>query len=413
MDTVADLAAGDRTGILPSHWLRQAAEEGVINSGDMRILPGDIQPGSLDLRLGEVAYRVRCSFLPDDGPVEEKLKELTVAEIDLRRDGAVLEPKCPYIVPLIERLRLPDGMSGKANPKSSTGRLDVFTRVITDRSYRFDEIEAGYEGPLYLEIVPLSFTVRVKEKLTLAQLRLSLGKAELTDEELRDLHAKSGLLYRAGRPVSDEYLATANGLFLGLDLAGDSEGRVGYRARKHAPPVDASTVRNYEVGEFWDIVTKGPGDRIILDPESFYLLMSEERIRIPDDYAAEMTAYDPTSGELRTHYAGFFDPGFGNEEGPLGLGSRAALEVRAHDVPFMVEHGQRVCKLTFSRMLEAPATAYGAAVASHYQHQEDALSKHFLPPEWLRTGPDPLGRIDRPHDIGARDDQSPKLFDHS
>lgn len=385
MSSVAQLATSGRTGILPSHWLRQAADEGVIDSGVMKILPEDVQPGSIDLRLGEVAYRIRCSFLPDDTTVEEKIKDLTVAEIDLRRDGAVLEPNRPYIVPLIERLRLPKGMSGKANPKSSTGRLDVFTRVITDQSYRFDEIADGYQGPLYLEIVPLSFTVRVREQLTLAQLRLSLGRPELNDEQLRELHGETALLFQDGDPVPSERLAIANGLFLALDLRGDAAGRVGYRARNHAPPVDASAIRSHEIEEYWDVVTTGQGERIILDPDSFYLLMSQERIRIPNGHAAEMTAYDPTSGELRTHYAGFFDPGFGNEEGPLGLGSRAALEVRAHDVPFMVEHGQRVCKLTFSKMLETPRSAYGSAVSSNYQHQEDALGKHFLPPAWLRA----------------------------
>ncbi|MGI9017494.1 MAG: 2'-deoxycytidine 5'-triphosphate deaminase [Euzebya sp.] len=403
MMSVAELATSERSGILPSQWLRQAVDEGVIDAGDYRILPENLQPASLDLRLGEVAYRVRCSFLPDEVSVEEKLKELTIAEVDLDRDGAVLEPNRPYIVPLIESLRLPPGVSGKANPKSSTGRLDVFTRVITDRSYRFDEIESGYEGPLFLEIVPLSFAVEVRERLTLAQLRLSLGSAEIDDSELRRLHAEKGLLYRGGSPVTDSQLATANGLFLGLDLRGDEEGRVGYRAKKNTPVLDASKVRSHSVADFWDVVTKDSKDRIILDPESFYLLMSEERIRIPNTYAAEMTAYDPTSGELRTHYAGFFDPGFGDEEGPLGMGSRAALEVRAHDVPFMVEHGQRVCKLTFSRMLEAPESAYGIGVSSHYQHQEDSLSKHFIVPEWLQPGATPAGS----------EDGQPRLFGES
>ncbi len=371
------LASGGGAGVLPSQMLAQAIGAGWIDGGDYKIPESSIQPASLDLRLGEVAYRIRCSFLPDRDTVEEKVKGYVVDELDLRRDGAVLETNRPYLIPLMEHLRLPAGWRGRTNPKSSTGRLDVFTRVITDQSYRFDEIAAGYRGQLYLEVVPLSFTIRVRQGLSLNQLRLVRGEAQLDDAELRLLHAETPLLFRDEVPVADHDFATANGLFVSLDLRGDAEGRVGHRAKGYAPLLDLGQVDAYEVDDFWEPVRREHGDRIVLAPERFYLLLSDESVRVPPHLAAEMTAYDPTSGELRTHYAGFFDPGFGYfEDGSLN-GSRAALEVRAHDVPFMIEHRQRVCKLTFEHMLAAPEKLYGSQIGSNYQGQEETLGKHF------------------------------------
>src|SRR6266571_6902030 len=230
----------DAQGVLPSQFLQRAVDLGIIDAGDYRIPPSSIQPASIDLRLGEVAYRIRCSFLPDNRPVELKLKELVVDELDLRREGAILETNRPYLIPLIEQLDLPSDLRGRTNPKSSTGRLDVFTRVITDQSFRFDEIRPGYRGRLYLEVVPLSFTVRVKQGLALNQLRLATGRARLTDEEIRALHRERPLLYREGRPLPDDDLATADRLFLSLDLRGDSTGRVGYRAKDFPPVLEMS-----------------------------------------------------------------------------------------------------------------------------------------------------------------------------
>jgi len=368
-------------GVLPSQSLERAIDQGIIDAGDYRVPDEAIQPASVDLRLGETAYRIRSSFLPDKRPVEVKLKEFVVDELDLRRDGAVLETNRPYLIPLIERLDLPTGVRGKANPKSSTGRLDVFTRVITDKGFRFDEIREGYHGPLYLEVVPLSFTVKVQHKLALSQLRLSLGNARLTDEEIREVHAREPLLYVESEAVAGVDLATADGLFLSLDLRGDDTGRVGYRAKDYAPAIEMARTGAYEWERYWDPVFKEEGDRVVLAPEHFYLLLSEEAVRIPPGYAAEMAAYDPTSGELRTHYAGFFDPGFGFDRESRFHGSRAALEVRAHDVPFMIEHRQRVCKLAFERMAEEPDVLYGEAIGSSYQQQTDTLGKHFLQPE--------------------------------
>ena len=367
-------------GVLPSQALEHAVDVGIIDAGDYKIPKANIQPASVDLRLGEVAYRIRCSFLPDTRPVEVKLKEFVVDELDLRRDGAVLETNRPYLIPLLESLQLPGDVRGRANPKSSTGRLDVFTRVITDQSFRFDEISPGYHGPLFLEVVPLSFTVRVKQGLALNQLRLAIGRSRLTDEEIEAAHRDQPLLYRGGRAVPDADLATADGLFLSLDLRGDGSGRVGYRAKDFTPPIEMASLAAYEWEDYWEPVRREDGDRIVLAPAHFYLLLSEEAVQVPPAFAAEMAAYDPTSGELRTHYAGFFDPGFGFDVSGGSRGSRAALEVRAHDVPFMIEHRQRVCKLSFERMIEPPERLYGASIGSAYQGQVDTLSKHFKQP---------------------------------
>ena len=250
--------------------------------------------------------------------------------------------------------------------------------MITDRGHRFDEIVDGYEGPLYLEVVPLSFAIRVREDLALNQLRLSVGRTALTDDEIRDFHAEEHpLLFEDAKPVPVDELALSDGMFLGLDLKGDAGAKVGYRARENAPLLDLTSSVPIDPEPFWEPVHSEQGDRVVLSPQKFYLLMSNGAVSIPPELASEMTAYDPTNGELRTHYAGFFDPGFGfDPEGPLD-GSRAALEVRAHDVPFVIEHGQRVCKLTFDRMLEAPKSLYGESIGSSYQRQEETLGKHF------------------------------------
>ena len=369
-----------RVGVLPNQYLKAAIDEGILHAGGFTIPPENIQPASLDLRLGEVAYRIRCSFLPGAHRVEDRMKEYIVDVLDLHKEGAVLETGRPYLIPLKERLELPSTIRAKANPKSSTGRADVFTRVITDRSSRFDEISAGYKGQLYLEVVPLSFPIRVKEDLTLNQLRLSVGRAQLSDEEIRTEQQVRPLLFVDGRPVPVADMQLSDGLFLGLDLRGVSGRRVGYRARGSAPLLDMSVVGAADPEQFWEPVLREEGDRIVLTPKDFYLLMSHEAVTISPNLAAEMTAYDPTSGELRTHYAGFFDPGFGFETAGQSTGSTAALEVRAHDVPFMIEHGQHVCKLTFEHMLEPPTMLYGRSIGSNYQDQTETLGKHFRIP---------------------------------
>ena len=372
------LTGEGREGVLPNHHLLRAIDAGIIDAGRFKIPQENVQPASLDLRLGEVAYRMRCSFLPGNNPVEDRLRELTIDRLDLRGEGVVLETNRPYLIPLKERLRLPPGVRAKANPKSSTGRIDVFTRVITDRSYRFDEIADGYAGQLYLEVVPLSFAVRVREDLTLNQLRLSVGRCELSDSEILEFHRRQPLLYIDGEAVPPGKITLSNGLFLSLDLRGDSSGHIGYRARENAPLLDLTSDDPVDPDPFWEPVRREGADRVVLTEKKFYLLMSEEAVVIPPGLASEMTAYDPTSGELRTHYAGFFDPGFGYDSERRFFGSKAALEVRAHDVPFMIEHGQLVCKLTFERMIEEPTILYGRETASNYQRQSEALGKHFL-----------------------------------
>ena len=272
----------------------------------------------------------------------------------------MLERDRPYLVPLIEELALPEDVRAKANPKSSTGRLDVFTRVITDRHHRFDDIRAGYRGKLYLEIVPRSFAIQVKTGLSLNQLRLARGDVRLGDEDIRALQDEFPLLYLDSHALRESELAVADGLFLSVDLSGPGDRIVGYRAKKNSLPVDLSRIRAYRWTDYWDPVFPEPGGRVVLEPEIFYLLLSAEGVCIPPQIAAEMMAYDPTAGELRTHYAGFFDPGFGYDPAGGRHGSRAALEVRARDVSFMVEHRQPVCKLGLERMAAPAERLYGA-----------------------------------------------------
>jgi dCTP deaminase len=362
-------------GILPVQWLRKAVGQGLISSA--RTIPeSSYQPASLDLRLGETARRLRCSFLPGPTTVAERLKEYEMGHVDLR-DGAILERNRPYLIPLLEELDLPDSLRAKANPRSSTGRVDVFTRVITDRGFTFDDVRPGYRGPLYLEVVSRSFTIKVKTGISLNQLRLMHGTARCTDREIIELHRETPLLYHDGSAIQPDQVVVSQGLFLSLDMRSGAGGAIGYRAKKNSRLLDLSAEYAHDPADYWEPVGKEEGNRAVLEPEEFYLLLSREAVRVPPGYAAEMTPYDPTSGELRTHYAGFFDPGFGHSEDEPVEGSRAALEVRAHDVPFMVEDGQKVCKLAFERMVEAPDSLYGAEIGSAYQGQTVTLSRHF------------------------------------
>ena len=365
-------------GILPTKWIREAANDDVIFTERFKIPERNYQPASLDLRLGETAHRLRCSFLPDASTVLDKLPALAMEEIDLR-DGAILEQNRAYLIPLIEELRLPDGIRAKTNPKSSTGRLDIFTRVISDKSHQFDEISDGYNGQLFVEVVSRSFTIKVKSELSLNQLRLIKGDAGCQQGELLDLHRCKPIVLSQAEQLN-QLLEPGfdNTIALSADLGGDREW-VGYRAKKNSSLLDLSRENYYDPGDYWEPVYADQTRRLILEPEEFYLLTAAEGVRIHPGYAAEMTAYDPSSGELRTHYAGFFDPGFGF--GPHGNtpGVQPVMEVRAHDVPFMIEHGQKVCTLAFERMLEAPEKLYGAQIGSSYQGPGLVLSKHFLP----------------------------------
>jgi dCTP deaminase len=335
------------------------------------VAPNQIQPASLDLRLGSKALRVRASFMPGPGtPVHEKLERLTLHEINLD-EGAVLEVGCVYIVQLIEELHLPATISAAANPKSSTGRLDIFTRVIADGAQEFDKIPAGYNGPLYLEISPRTFPIVVRRGSRLTQIRFREGPLKLfTEAELHKMHATETLL------ASDELNISGGGVALSIDLQGNKDGLVGYRGKSHTPVVDVDRVGAYDTFDFWEpIYTRGRAE-IILDPDEFYILVSREAVHVPPMVAAEMTPYDPLVGEFRVHYAGFFDPGFGHAPAG-GSGSRAVLEVRSHEVPFILEHGQIVGRLVYEPMAEHPKALYGGDLKSNYQAQGLKLSKHF------------------------------------
>ena len=366
-----------RDGILPSKWLRIAVQEGIIHS-DYRIPEQNFQPASLDLRLGEKAYILQCSFLPYSGPVESRLRDLAIGQIDIR-DGAILEKNRPYLIPLIESLDLPQGIHGRTNPKSSTGRLDIFTRVITDSSDRFDDITEAYKGRLYLEVFSRSFTVKVQTRLSLNQIRLLKGNSAFQPGELREAHEHRSIVFSdAGQPRQMVSINDDSSLGLSVHLP-RSPKPVGFRAKKNSLLLDLSRVNAYHPRDFWEPVFTDRDQHLILEPEEFYLLSSTESVSIPPEFAAEMTAYETSIGELRTHYAGFFDPGFGfGEDGRLG-GVRPVLEIRAHDVPFMLGPGQKVCTLTFEHMLEYPEVWYGPKVGSSYQEADRILSKHFSP----------------------------------
>ncbi len=360
-------AASDN-GILPDRMIAALAEEGRIRT-TLPFAPGQIQPASLDLRLGAIAYRVRASFLPGPGTaVARRIAELKLHEFALS-GGAVLETGCVYIVPLIEALALPADIAAATNPKSSTGRLDVFTRVIADETRGFDRVAPGYHGPLYAEISPKTFPVLVREGSRLSQLRLRRGDAILNAEALRSLHARERLVDRA-EAVMGEAVAVS------VDLSGSAAGIVGYRAKRHTAVIDIECRAAYEVADFWEPIAARADKSLILDPDEFYILASTEAVQVPPDYAAEMVPFDPLVGEFRVHYAGFFDPGFGYA-GAGGRGSRAVLEVRSREVPFILEHGQIVGRLVYEKMLTRPDQLYGSGIGSNYQAQGLKLSKHF------------------------------------
>ncbi len=368
---------GTGMGILPCQAIAALWRDGEI-AAPQPLLEGQIQPSSLDLRLGEVAFRVRASFLPGSGvSMAQKIERFTMHRVDLSQ-GAVLERGCVYIVPLLERLALPERLSAIANPKSSTGRLDVFTRLITDGASEFDRVEAGYHGPLYAEIAPRTFSILVRTGVRLNQLRLRRGEQRLSDGELARLHQRTPLVHTQAGAEN-----IAGGIALTVDLqgaagAGGTGGLIGYKARPHSPLIDIDKIGYYDPADFWEPIHTGGGSHsgLVLNPDDFYILASREAVSVPPDYAAEMVAYDTLVGEFRVHYAGFFDPGFGWAEAG-GAGTRAVLEVRSHDVPFLLEHGQTVGRLAYERLTCTPDFIYGQGIGSNYQKQTLALAKQF------------------------------------
>lgn len=367
--------SGARTrGILPSQTIRELKQSGAITATPA-IEEQHIQPASLDLRLGDVAHRVRASFLP--GPhstVEAKIKELRMTRVDLT-SAAVFEKDCVYIVPLLEEVNLPPTMSGKANPKSTTGRLDIFVRLITDYGVEFDRVPPGYKGKLYAEVVSRTFTVAIRAGMRLNQLRFVQGTADSQDKDIRKLDREENLVYldedTPTRAVTDRGLR----ITVNLEAAEPNE-IIAYRARANAPVVDLSKIDHYAPEEFWEAKRQSSNKSLILHTGDFYILASRERVRVPADFAAEMVPFDPSDGEFRIHYAGFFDPGFGYGSNDI-KGTRAVLEVRAHEVPFLMEHGQLVGRLNYMPLLARPDKIYGTNIGSSYQQQALTLSKQF------------------------------------
>jgi len=375
--TAPDRLSG--AGVLPDHELRAAVADGWITAA---VAPGDeqFQPASLDLRLGPVAYQLRASFLPFRESVQDRLDgdgDLVIDRLSLA-EGATLQRGSVYLVPLLESLALPPGVRGRSNPKSTTGRLDIFTRVITDRTPRFDEIAPGYRGSLYLEISPQSFPVRVHAGASLNQLRLLVGDGTIADTTLRQIYESGPLLYDDDdRPVPLARVTFNDGLCMGVDLSGRAtDGVIGYRAHPNPPAVDLARVGHYDPAEFWEPIKRPSRDAYILEANRFYILVSKERIRVPPEFAAEMVVYDAGAGEIRTHYAGFFDPGFGFGDGSV-RGTKVVMEVRAREVPFLVYDGQTSFKVWFERLRSRPGRVYGVGLRSSYQHQTLSLSKHF------------------------------------
>ena len=352
-------------GVLPSQALEAMLDRGEI-AVTAPLVDGQVQPASLDLRLGTVAYRVRASFLAGAGtPVADRLADFEMHRMSLD-GGAVLEKGCVYLVPLMESLALPAGITAVANAKSSTGRLDLLTRVITDGGTEFDRIPEGYAGPLYAEICPRSFSVLVRPGMRLNQIRFRQGEAVLSDSAMAALHTQTPLV--DGTPLISE------GLGFSVDLKPSEGDLVGYRAKPHTGVIDLDNIGHYTPRDYWEEVRTSDG-RITLDPGAFYILVSREAVTIPPQYAAEMAPYLAMVGEFRVHYAGFFDPGFGH-----GVPARGVLEVRCHEAPFVLEHGQVVGRLVYEGMTEVPNVLYGTDMKSNYQGQGLKLSKHFAAP---------------------------------
>jgi dCTP deaminase len=362
-------------GILPSQVIRELIANNHIY-GVPEITEQQIQPASLDLRLGDIAYRVRASFLPRQSGVEPRIRELELGMgiVDLTR-AAVFEKDCVYIVPLLERLHLPEGISARANPKSSTGRLDIFTRLITDGGDRFERVRPGYKGPLFAEIASRTFAVRVRAGMTLNQLRFIQGNpAKPSDKATRRLDQAKPLVWEKGSPRTAAI--EKKSLNLSVSLRATDSRAIAYKAKRNAPVIDLAKINHYRPEDFWDVI-EDPGSRgLILEQGDFYILASKEQISVPPEWAAEMVSMDQDIGEFRIHYAGFFDPGFGYGTSDI-KGTRAVLEVRAHEVPFLVEHGQTVGRLEYWRLLSRPDKIYGTGIGSSYQRQGLALSKHF------------------------------------
>jgi dCTP deaminase len=368
----AEATQARTTGILPSQEISNLIARGNI-SASPAINPDHIQPASLDLRLGDMAHRVRASFLPGpNSTVEAKIKELRMTRVDLT-GAPVFEKDCVYIIPLVEELNLPENISGKANPKSTTGRLDIFTRLITDYGTEFDRVPPGYKGKLYAEVVSRTFTVALRAGMRLSQLRFVQGNPRSSDSAIRGLDREEPLVYEEDSPSKAR---VERGLRITINLEGAEGEIIAYKAKRYAPAIELDKINFYATEEFWEVRHQNANKSLILEPGDFYILASKERVSVPPEFAAEMVPFDPSDGEFRIHYAGFFDPGFGYGSSDI-KGTPAVLEVRAHEVPFLMEHGQLVGRLNYMPLLRRPDKIYGANIGSSYQHQALTLSKQF------------------------------------
>jgi len=369
-----EVAQARTTGLLPSQEISALIDRGNIIAAPA-VNPDHIQPASLDLRLGDMAHRVRASFLPGpNSTVETKIKELRMTRVDLT-GAPVFEKDCVYIIPLVEELNLPENISGKANPKSTTGRLDIFTRLITDYGTEFDRVPPGYKGKLYAEVVSRTFTVAIRAGMRLSQLRFVQGNPRTSDSAISKLDREEPLVYTGGDSPGKALIERGLRITVNLE-GGDANEIIAYKAKRYAPAIELDKINFYPTEEFWEVRHQNASKSLILEPSDFYILASSEKVSVPPAFAAEMVPFDPADGEFRIHYAGFFDPGFGYGSSDI-KGTRAVLEVRAHEVPFLMEHGQLVGRLNYMPLLRRPDKIYGTNIGSSYQHQALTLSKQF------------------------------------
>ncbi|AHA27489.1 2'-deoxycytidine 5'-triphosphate deaminase [Candidatus Liberibacter americanus] len=355
--------------ILPDKSIVKLFDTGEIIS-ELALDFDQIQPASLDLRLSSKGYQVRAAFLPNDGyNVLDKIEMFGLNEFDLS-DGVTLNTNCIYIIPLMESLCLRDDISAYVNPKSSTGRIDVFVRVIADKSREFDRIPAGYKGNLYLEVSPRTFPIIVRSGSRLSQIRFRQECNSSSEIDLKSYHDQDPLIVGGDFNFSDE------GVSLSLDLSDNTgDGIIGYKAKRHTASIDIDAKGKYDIADFWEVIHYHGLEKILIDPNEFYILSSRETVRIPPSFAAEMIPYDPRIGEFRSHYAGFFDSGFGHS--PECFVTKAVLEVRSLLLPFILEDGQVIARLKYESMMEKPDRLYGDNLGSNYQYQRLKLSKHF------------------------------------
>jgi dCTP deaminase len=371
-----------KTGILPSQEIHELINNRNILSMDA-IEAGQVQPASMDLRLGKIAYRVQASFLPSRAStISKKIEDLKLAEIDLTRP-TLLERGAVVVIPVVEQLALPYDVSGAANPKSTTGRLDIFTRLVIEggegfepHELQFEQVPKGYKGQLYVEIVSRTFPIILQAGTKLTQLRFVRGKPPAASDNALE-RVEEGLVYYEDGEAPAKAILDA-GLLMSIDLQGSGPGSVvAYRAKRNCPAVDLSKAGAHPAEQFWEAITAPASRRLVLDPSDFYILASRERISVPSSWAAEMTQFDPSIGEFSVHYAGFFDPGFGYGLNGEIKGTKAVLEVRAHEVPILLEDSQVVGRLMYHKMASVPDKLYGQAIGSSYQQQGLALSKQF------------------------------------